>query len=210
MTNDIKLVAAIVVVCGILLGAFVFWGPKGTGVELDPALLVKATSHMTGNISAKVTLVEFADFQCPACATVAPYIKGIVDSYKDNPDFNFVYRNFPLSQHANAVISAEAAESAGAQGKYFEMVEVLYQNQAEWSDVSDPTSLFIGYATTLALDVAKFTEDINSHRFQTVIAEDLADATALRLNHTPFLILNGVEVTDLGSLQAQIEAELAR
>lgn len=210
MSNEVKMIGVIVAVCVVLLGTFVWFAPKEQTGPADQALLVKTDSHMTGVITAKVTLVEFADFQCPACATVAPYLKGIVDSYKNNPDFNYVYRNFPLSQHANAVISAEAAESAGVQGKFWEMAALLYEKQTEWSEVKLPTDLFVSYAQTLGLDTVKFKADIDSHRFQVFIKADLADAQSLALSHTPFLFLNGLEVKDLNTLKAQIDVELAK
>lgn len=210
INSEVKVIGSIVIVCVLLLGAFIFFAPDGTpSIARDLSLLVREDSYMTGNIDAKVTLVEFADFQCPACASVAPYIKRIVDVYKDNPDFNFVFRHLPLPQHANAVISAEAVESAGVQGKFFEMAELVYQNQTSWSSVKNPTDLFVGYATTLGLDITKFKSDLESNKFESFIKADLADANALALNHTPFIFLNGVEVNDLQTLQAQIDSALA-
>jgi protein-disulfide isomerase len=99
---------------------------------VDSALLVKGDSHMTGQTNAKVTFVEFGDYQCPACALVAPMIKNVLSEYKDNKDVNFVYRHYPLPQHTNAVPAAMAAEAAGEQGKYWEMHDRLYENQKDW------------------------------------------------------------------------------
>jgi protein-disulfide isomerase len=210
MTNEVKTIIGIVVACVVLLGAFIWLAPKSGSVSVarDLTLLVHDNSNMTGKVGAKVTLVEFGDYQCPACGANAPFIKSVVEQYKTNPNFNFVFRNFPLSQHPNAVISAEAAQAAGAQGKYFEMNEVLYKNQNEWAEVKDPTDLFVGYAKTLGLDTVKFKSDLDQKVFVPFIQADLADATTLALDHTPTLFLNGAEVTDLSSLKAQIDGAL--
>lgn len=210
MNNEVKLIVGIVAVCVLLMGAFVWLAPQpGASVARDLTLLVRDDSYMTGKIGSKVTLVEFGDYQCPACATVAPFVKEIVDLYKNNPDFNFVYRHFPLSQHANAIISSEAAEAAGAQGKFWEMSELLYKNQREWENVSKPLDLFVGYANSLGLDPIKFRTDIEKNTFLSLVKSDLQDAQGLALDHTPFLFLNGVEVDDLASLKAQIDVALA-
>jgi len=210
INSEVKMIIGIVIICVLLLGAFIWSAPKQGGVTKDMNLLVRENSQMTGKFGAKVTLVEFADFQCPACATVSPFVKEVADSYKGNPDFNFVYRHFPLSQHANAMISAEASESAGAQGKFWEMSELLYKNQTEWADIKDPTEIFVNYAKTLGLDAVKFKADLDQHKFTTKVQSDLSDAIALALNQTPSLFLNGAEVTDIGSLKSQIDAELAK
>lgn len=211
INSEVKMIIGIVVVCIVLLGAFIWFAPKpNEGKARDLGLLVRSNSHMTGTTTAKVTLVEFADFQCPACSTVSPFVKQIADSYNTNPNFNYVYRNFPLSQHINAFPSAEAAESAGAQGKYWEMNELLYKNQKDWAEVKDPTALFVSYAKTLGLDTVKFKADFDQKKFADFIQADLNDAKALALDHTPFLLLNGVEVTDLQTLKEQIDAALAK
>ncbi len=210
ISSEIKIVVGVVVVCILILIGFVWFGPKSALVTKDQTLLVKANSQMTGKVGAKVTLVEFADYQCPACAAVAPYIKEIVDQFKTNPNFNYVYRNFPLSQHLNAVISAEAAEAAAAQGQFFAMGELLYKNQAEWETVSDPLDIFTKYATVLKLNITQFLSELQSHKYQSQIRTDLQDAIDLELNKTPTFFLNGVEVTDLNNLKKQIETELAR
>lgn len=208
--SEIKMIVGIVVVCVVILFAFVWFGPKNVIEVKDPNLLVKADSQMTGKIGAKVTLVEFADYQCPACAAVSPYVKGVADQFKNNPDFNYVYRNFPLSQHQNAIISAEAAEAAAVQGKFWEMGEVLYKNQAEWEKVAEPIEIFAKYASDLKLNVAQFRLDLQMHKYQAKINADLQDAIDLNLNKTPSLFLNGVEVQDLNKLKELIEKNLAK
>lgn len=213
MNSETKIIVGIVIVCVLILGGFVWLAPKSDNLVAparDTSILVRETSHMTGKPDAKVTLVEFADFQCPACASLSPIIKLALAPYMSNPDFNFVYRHFPLEQHANAKISAEAAEAAAAQGKYFEMGELLYKNQSEWDDVKDPTEIFVNYAQTLGLNADQFRQDLRSHKYLAHVESDLADAISLVLTHTPTFFINGVEVTDLNSLRGQIDMALAK
>ncbi len=207
MNSDIKIIAGIVLVCVIILGFFVYFSPRSGDGQIvnDLSVLVRADNNMTGKMGAKVTLVEFADYQCPACASVSPFVKMIADLYKDNADFNFVYRHFPLSQHANAVISAEAAEAAADQGKFWEMSELLYKGQADWEALPNPTEVFVSYAKTLGLDTIKFRNDLASGKFRATVNTDLQDAITLRLRKTPSVFLNGREVDDLNTLKNKID-----
>ncbi len=199
MSNENKIVGAICLVFFIII-VFLFW--KGVGLNeptqvKNQTLLVREKSHMTGKNKAKVTIVEFGDYQCPACANLHTEMKKIVELYKNNPDFNFVFRNFPLSQHKNAVPAAEAAEAAGAQNRYFEMEAILYENQTRWSENSDPIPEFLKYAADLKLDIAQFTQDLTSHKFVATIQADALDGQTLSVDHTPTLYINGIEQRDL-------------
>ena len=212
LNSETKVVIVIVAVCIVLFGLFAWLAPKGAEVGgiKDQTILVRADSHMTGQVGAKVTVVEFGDYQCPACANVEPFLKQLVDTYKTNPDFNFVYRNFPLPQHANANISAEAAEVAGTQGQYWEMHELLYKNQKDWAEVAQPIDIFVGYAKTLGLDTVKFRTDVEAGKFASFINSDKNDGDTVGIAYTPTVFLNGVEVTDLNTLKAKIDEALAK
>lgn len=176
-------------------------GPQVAGVAatslVNKTYLVRNNNHMTGALSAKVTMVEFGDYQCPACAVYNLNIKQIIETYKNNPDFNFVYRNFPLPQHQNAWISAETAESAGEQGKYWEMHNLLFERQNDWAESKDPISLFIDYGKQLGLDTKKLRDDISANKFASFIQSDLTDGNSIPINHTPTVYINGVEETNL-------------
>lgn len=199
----------------IIIG-FLFWkGPTLNGpsqIAKDPETLVRPNSHMTGVMGAKVTMVEFGDYQCPACAVIYPEIEKVIEVYKANPDFNYVFRNFPLSQHKNAMLAAEVAEAAGAQGKYFEMEAALYKNQPEWGESTDPMPFFTKYAIALGLEMVQFESDITQHKFTSVIQADIADGTTLRVDHTPTVYINGIEQRDLTSevVKAKIDELLAK
>ncbi len=217
ISREAIIISSIALVFLIIIGVLVaksssFVAPPAVSGE-KAALLVKSDSHMTGSSTAKVTMVEFGDFQCPACGAAFPIIKQVTDSYQNNPNFNFVFRHFPLSQHQYAKVSAEAAEAAGAQGKFWPMYEMLYQNQAQWDPnvTKDPITIFKGFAKDLGLNVEKFQQEVTNNTYQDHISADLADANRLGLNHTPTVFINGEEVDNnltVSALKAKIDSLL--
>lgn len=195
-------------------GLFIAFTPKTASQApktYAAADLITPTSTMTGSATAAVTLVEWGDFECPFCATEAPILEQLAQKYAANPQFNLVFRHFPLPQHANSRAAAEAVEAAGAQGKFWEMYQALYAHQKEWVGTANPRAAFDSYATTLGLDLAKFDADLDAHTFAAKIEADYQTAGRLKLDHTPTIILNGVDQTDLSAagLSAQIDAALA-
>jgi protein-disulfide isomerase len=153
--------------------------------------LVDSDTHMTGSTNAKVNIVEYGDYQCPACAMVHPTLKRVIEEYKSNPDFNFAFLNFPLSQHANARPSAYAAEAAAKQGKFWEMHDMIYDHQKDWENSKNASEIFERYAQELGLNVDQFKSDVGSSDVRAAVDNDLAAANRLRLNHTPSLFING-------------------
>lgn len=157
-----------------------------------PAPAIAAGEWTKGPKDAKVTLIEYADFQCPACATYHPIVKKVVDSYSDK--VLFVYRNFPLySIHPNSGISAQAAEAAGLQGKYWEMYDLLYENQQEWSASATNRVVadnFDAYAKSLGLDMDKFHRDIDSDIVLKKIKTDSDGGIAVGVDRTPTFYVN--------------------
>src|SRR6185295_12382725 len=113
------------------------------------------------------------------CAAAAAPLKETVDKYKTNPDFAFVFREYPLSQHQNAQQAAEAAQAAGAQGKYYEMNEIIYAHQNEWSGTINPAGIFESYAQHLQLDMNKFKSDLSTNAYINNITQDSLDGTEL-------------------------------
>lgn len=195
MTQETKIVLGIgVTSLLIILGAIFFLGGSSTpsstsSSTADPKLLVRNNSNKLGNATAKVTLVEFGDFQCPACGQANPTVKKITDYYKDK--ILFVFRNFPLPMHQNALVAAESAEAAGKQGKYWEMFEMIYGNQNQWSESNNALDIFISYAQKLQLDTTTFKQDVESNKFADKIKTDQDDGNALGVNATPTFYLNG-------------------
>lgn len=183
-------IATVAIVVG---AAFLVGGTKNTDMPEKPAdinVLIRPDSHKTSSESAKVTLVEFGDFQCPACGASHPIVKELISNYKD--DMTFVYRHYPLPMHKNARIAALAAESAGAQGKFFEMENLLFENQKEWSEDGDPLNkFFIKYATDLGLDVKKFEADVKNKTYEKKIEKDQLDGNSVGVASTPTFFING-------------------
>ena len=167
---------------------------------------------MTGSATAKVQMVEFGDYQCPACGAAYPMVKQITDEYASNPNFDFVFRNFPLPQHPNAPEAAEAAEAAGAQGQYWQMHDMLYAGQADWVDLADPTAIFVGYATKLGLNVTTFKTALATNQYASAIAADQSDGNQLGVDATPTLYVNGTQLTDYSvtTMKTAIDAALAK
>ena len=209
--------AKIIIVIGVViilagLGLAKFSSKNTFTPPADPGKLVREDSHMTGKVGAKVTLVEFGDYQCPFCSQFDPTVEKLVSDFGSNPDFNFVFRNFPLPQHQYAKIAAEAAEAAGAQGKFFDMEHKIYANQNTWVASSNPLDIFVQYATDLGLDANKFKSEVQSNAYNNRIQTDLTDADALGVNSTPTLYLNGEKTNsaDYATLKSQIEDALKK
>lgn len=215
MGKEIKILGLIaLVVIGIGAALAFKKGPVRDipGAPIDSKNLMRENSHMTGASTAKVTLVEFGDFQCPACAAAHPVVKQIKQTYKDNPNFNFVFRHFPLSGiHKYALDSAEAAEAAGRQGKFWEMHDLLYENQKEWG-VPQAMEFFGEYANRLGLNADQLKQEIRDKKYADIISADYADGTALSVNSTPTFFLNGeplVGIPQFESLKQKIDQKLA-
>lgn len=153
---------------------------------------IVSSDHAIGNASSTLVLVEYADFQCPACRAYAPIVKELTDTYKDK--ILFVYRYFPLYQiHLNARITAQAAEAAGNQGKFWEMHDLLFTNQEDWASKS-PSNIEVvlaQYAEKLGLNVEKFKADLNSVATKDRVAVDLASGLKAQVGGTPTFFLNG-------------------
>ncbi len=217
LTNEVKIVIGISVITLVLVvgAAFLFGGnSSSTSQNTQPIknanILIRPSSAEINNHS-KVTLVEFGDFQCPACGEEYPVVTQLLQNYKGK--INYVFRNFPLPQHANAPEAAEAAEAAKAQGNFFGMFNLLYQNQTTWSDVSDPTSYFLTYAKALHLDVKKFESDVKSKKYNNIIQQDINDGYAVSVNATPTFFLNGVPMVGVlpySDFQTAIDKDLSK
>lgn len=203
MKQEAKLLLGFgVVTIVILVGAVFLLGGSSNSEPVskaNPEILVKADSNKMGTESAKVTLVEFGDYQCPACAASYPIIEEVLSTYKDT--VLFVFRNFPLPTHRNAKVAAEAAEAAGAQGKYWEMYGLLYRNQNQWANDSNPLGIFEGYAKELKLNTGKFKEDVQSSKYANKIQGDLNDGRRIGVNSTPTFYLNGEKIVGVISLE---------
>jgi protein-disulfide isomerase len=148
------------------------------------------SAHVRGNPDASVTLEEFADFQCPPCGQFAPFAEELLREYDSR--LRVVFRNFPLPAHEHAREAALAAEAAGFQGKFWEMHDALYREQAAWSKAPNARELFESYAGTLGLDMDKFKTDMDSDAAKARVDSDHALGDFLGVKVTPTLFINNV------------------
>ncbi len=176
-----------------ILGASMYSLARPSGIT---GTLPEVTSedHLEGAEQATITLVEYSDFQCPACKQVSPLLDRLEDAYAN--DIRLVYRHFPLSSiHANAQLAAQASEAAALQGKFWEMHDMLFDRQDDWERREDPTPLFITYAELLELDTEKFSQDLISDAVIARVQKDVSAGNTLGISATPTLFLNGEAVT---------------
>lgn len=150
-------------------------------------------SHVRGSENAPVTLEEFGDFQCPPCGVLYPVLKTIEGEYGSR--LRVVFRELPLTQlHPHALAAAHAAEAAGVQGKFWEMHDLLYENQNVWKEAFDVRPIFEGYASRVGLDVERFKRDQGREMVDTRIVRDGIRAHSLGVAGTPAVFINGREI----------------
>ena len=189
---DRRFVAFLAVIL-IGFGAFVFVNnQKKDSINAN----IKPSNHVTGKLDSSVTLLEYGDFQCPACAGFEPALKEVRNTYGDHVKFQF--RQLPISQiHPNAMAAARTAEAAAKQGKFWEMHDLLYTqaNWSAWTEAQDPTSLFNSYARQLSLDETRFKADFRSATVNDTIAADRREFDKLKIQvSTPTFFLNGKKI----------------
>ena len=162
-----------------------------------------------GQTDAPVTVIEYADFQCPACNTFFNTIEpGIVKDYIDTGKLRFVFHDFPLSQHRNAIPAAEAARCAADQGAFWGMHDLLFANQGAWSELPQPAGQFIGYADQLKLDRAAFQQCLSSHTSRAAVLQAQRDSIQANIQQTPTFVIDGRQYL-ASDLPAAIAAALA-
>jgi protein-disulfide isomerase len=167
--------------------------------------------NLLGSPTAAVTVEEFADFQCGACASVHPVMKEIQSIYGSR--IRFVFRNFPLRMHDKAYDAAVAAEAAGMQGKYWAMQDQLFSNQSTWASPSaNHKQLWNEYAQKIGLDIAKWQNDMAGMVAKERVDRDLARGQGLNVGSTPTIYVNGQSIpfteANVAGLRRIIDAEL--
>lgn len=150
-------------------------------------------AHVRGEPNAPVTLEEFGDFQCPPCGALHPELKKIEDEY--GARLKVIFRHYPvIALHKHALQAAHAAEAAGLQGRFWEMHDMLYQNQLQWDKADDVRPIFSDYARSLNLDVQRFNTDMDGTEVSKRILADQDRARTLRVKGTPTIFVNGRQV----------------
>ena len=196
--KHLKEYVAFGIVIAIIIAGFVFLGVKfgGNGGSEAPALpvsVINVSDWTKGNKESKTVLIEYSDFQCPACAAYHPIVRQVMDNFSDK--VVFVYRHFPLSQHKNAELAAISAEAAGQRGKFWEMHDEIFNNQKEWSENSNAKELFIKYAGNIGLNVEQFKLDIEIKELKDKVKRDLNSGISAGVNSTPTFFLNAKKIS---------------
>ena len=204
-------------ICVALLAGLVYFSSKDRvnldGVDVNAVQKPNEQSgniadHVFGKADSKVMFVEYGDFQCPGCGSAYAPVKEVTEKYKDQ--LAFVFRNFPLSSlHPNARAAAAAAESAGLQGKYWEMHDKLYENQNTWGSVSasERTDFFATYAQELGIKVDQFKTDLASTGVNKKINYDQAIGKKVGVNATPTFFLNGKKMDNIYGANGSVDQE---
>ena len=153
--------------------------------------MVKNPMAVKGEKNAKVTMVEFSDYQCPFCKRYAEETMAQIEKeYIASGKVRYIVRDLPLEFHQFAQAAAEAAKCAGAQGKYFEYGDQLFANQDSWSKEADVSKTFSGYAATLGLNGAKFSQCLTNGEQKAAVEADAALAKKAGLGGTPSFVIN--------------------
>ena len=161
---------------------------------------VSARDHIQGPLDASIILVEFGDYECPYCGAAYPVVKELQRRLADQ--MAFAFRNFPLATaHPHAEAAAEAAESAGALGKFWEMHDVLYENQEALEDKD-----LLEYASAIGLDLRSFKRDMGEHVFAPRVKEDFRSGVRSGVNGTPTFFINGVRYNGPYDLHSMLNA----
>ena len=191
---------------------FVIWArsvPMPEGERNKTVDRVMESDWVKGNPKGSLVLIEYGDFQCIACVTYAKMLGQLVEAYGN--ELAIVYRHFPLSSvNAKSELAAQVAEAAGKQGKFWEMHDLLYERQSDWSESSRPKNLFFDYAQELGMDVGRFRQDLNSKEVKALVKADQAHGLSLRLSSTPTFFLNGQRIANPASVQQFEELILAQ
>ncbi len=189
---------AIIAILVLLIGLFVYFGYFGKNKGDDGSIdigkikeqnsILASNSPAIGNENAYVTLVEFSDYQCPACVSFHNQIMGELKSkYIDTGKVKFVFRDFPLQEiHTFALKSAQASRCAREQGKYWEYNEILFKNSPKLDDGS-----LKQYAKNLSLDEANFTQCLDSGKYEEAVNSDFNDGVRFGVKGTPTTFMNG-------------------
>lgn len=186
--------AAVLIIGLVILGLVWFVNSPSSSSDQNLTIAPVSKRDITNNESkGKVTLVEYADFQCPACAAYHPIVNQLLIDFKGK--IYYVYRMFPLTNiHPNSHISAQAAYAALKQNKFFEMSDLLFTKQTEWAGLQDPTPAFTDYAKLLKLNADKFKNDMNSDEAKKYVNDSEQLALSEGINSTPTFFINGVKV----------------
>jgi len=207
-------IVAFVALVAMGVGAMLYhtYKPQALTISKEQAVIGKPEKvHARGAATAPVIVEEFGDFQCPPCGAISEPLNQLERDYHNK--IRLTFRNFPLANHQFAQPAAFAAEAAGLQGRFWEMHDLLYREQTNWTKSTDPSELFLSFARIVGLDTAKFQKDINSNEVKERVAADQKRAAELGVHLTPTIFVNGKSIVgpslNPAGLRAAVETALA-
>lgn len=229
-SSGIPLIIIGVVLLGAIIGGYAYYNSSKTGSNSNKANNSSSSNaanraataplgatppNLMGSTAANVTIEEFADFQCAACASVHPVMKEIQSTYGSR--IRFIFRNFPLAipAHDKAYEAAVAAEAVGMQDrtKFWAMQNLLFENQQAWTASPNYRTIWEGYVQQIGLDVEKFKTDAASRDAKSRVDADMARGRGMGIDSTPTIFINGKNVGGLpamtvSNLRQLIDAEI--
>lgn len=214
MSQETKVLGIILLLTAALIGGALFFLGKSPKTTIDERIYVidYSLGEKIGSDSAKVKLVEFSDLQCPACAAAEAFIKDTLKS--STSDVQFIYRHFPLPQHAYGRQAAEFAEEARVEGKFWEVHDKLFETQDQWSSLNetDVKEYFARMAADFGMDPVKVKEAIETEKYKDIINTDIATGQALGVNSTPTFFLNArkLNLTNFADIKTAVSQELQK
>lgn len=192
--TSVKYGIGAVVFIGVLYALFVYL-PGALTPSVNSPLFDTSKEWSIGKEDAKLVMIEYSDFQCPACGQYYPIIKQLEAAFPN--DLRVVYRQFPLRQiHPNAELAARASEAAGTQGKFWEMHDKLFETQKDWSAATNAQDIFTGYAEQLGLNKEQFVSALTSEGIAKAVLEDESTGRSLGVQGTPTFFLNGKKLNN--------------
>lgn len=186
-----------------------------TKAPIPDVAVITDADHFKGGKDAKAVLLEYSDFECPACGLYFPLVKQLHMAFGDK--IKIVYRHFPLvlatngKMHLHSADAAQASEAANVQGKFWEMHDMLFTHQEEWAKEQSPRAKFLEYAKTIGLDVAKFEKDLDDPALRDIVVADFKSGEKAGVSATPTFFLNGKQLDQpkgLDDLKNQVQAIL--
>ena len=202
-------------------GAFLLFRQMGGGggtaattlqqVVMTPEQLQRVPGISKGQPGAPVVLMEFADFQCPACGDFARFSEPLIQDYIDNGTVRFVWYDFPLVQiHANAMLASRAGRCANEQNQFWPFHDYVFGQQSQWSESTDAADLFVGYAEQVGMNRDAFATCLRSDRYQKEVSESYQLGITLGVGGTPTVFINGKKVEETPRTRAEWDALIRR
>ena len=208
----------IIAIVLILIAFFTFSKYSQIKKDAEPVVVnINSEDHTIGRPDAKVSIIEFADMQCPACKAFDPIVSQVIADYvSKNSSVKFTFKHFPLvAIHQNTMLAAIGGEAAAKQSKFWEYKKVVYEKQEEWASSLNAKDKIRSYLASVGIDAVKWDQDLSDKSLENKVLSDLKEAMSLNLGGTPSFIINGVKVdasyiSTVEKLKAYIDAELAK